>query len=93
MAYNIKSPKNIKPIAPTLAAIAKNIASMVENSGKSQAQIAKELNLDQTTISKYTLGKALPSVLQLMELCRVLNCTYEDILGHPTAVKFTPLSS
>jgi transcriptional regulator with XRE-family HTH domain len=61
--------------------IARNISLMVKASAKTQQQIAIELGVDQTMISKYILGKAVPSATLITKLCQVLDCSYEDILG------------
>ena len=61
--------------------IAKNITTLVKSCGKSQLQIAVELDIDESTVRNYMTGKALPSVLVVIKLRKVLNCSYEDILG------------
>ena len=62
-------------------AIAKNIRLLIKSSGKTQSQIGEEIGVAQTTVGNYMLGKAVPSLLVLIKLCQILDCTYEDILG------------
>ena len=61
--------------------IAKNIAEQIKFSGKTQAQVSRELGINDRTVFYYTTGRALPSYETLKKLCKVLDCSYEDILG------------
>ena len=62
--------------------LAKNISDHIKYSGKTKAQIAKELGVRHTAISKYALGQATPTIENLIKLCEILNCTYDDLLGN-----------
>ena len=53
----------------------------IENSSKSKAQIAAELGVSRPTISQYLSGRIQPSLETFAKLCRVLNCSADDILG------------
>ena len=61
--------------------IAKNLSQMIKTSQKSQMQIASEIGVSQSMISRYVAGKKFPALDTLVKLCRSLDCTYEDILG------------
>ena len=61
--------------------IRKNIEEHVGYSGKTKTLIAKELGVEMTTIIHYTNGTSLPHIDKLRKLCRILDCSYEDILG------------
>jgi len=61
--------------------IGKNIAMLIKSTGKSQAQIARELGIRNTTISEYIAGKVYPSMTVFLNLCKILDCSYDDILG------------
>ena len=74
-----RPPKELN--APEWREISKKLKFEIENSGKKKADIARELGVDHTNISAYANGRAFPSLITLKKLCRVLDCTYEDILG------------
>ena len=63
------------------AIITKNISDMVASSGKSKTQIASEIGIVKSTLSQYLSGRAFPTLVTLKILCKVLDCTYEDILN------------
>lgn len=46
-----------------------------------QAQLAKELNVNRATISKYETGEISPSVEQLINICTVLDVSFEELIG------------
>ena len=61
--------------------VAKNLDELIKNSGKQKQVIADELDVDQSVISKFTNGKALPSPENIKKLCKILDCDYSDIMG------------
>jgi len=61
--------------------VAKNINELIRVSGKSKTQVANELRVKPATVTEYTSGKALPSLEKAKQLCVILTCTYEDIMG------------
>ncbi|MCL2061288.1 MAG: helix-turn-helix domain-containing protein [Firmicutes bacterium] len=38
------------------------------------------MGIHSSTLSQYQSGRAFPSLVTLKKLCRVLDCSYEDIL-------------
>jgi len=46
----------------------------------SQAELAKEAGLSESTISRYLSKERLPTVKALINLCVVLNCDVEDLI-------------
>lgn len=46
----------------------------------SQAELAKEARLSESTISRYLSKERLPTVKALINLCVVLNCDVEDLI-------------
>ncbi len=61
--------------------ITENIKNEIESSGKSKTEIAKELGVSKATVSQYLSGRAQPTLATLSKLCRVLDCSADDILG------------
>lgn len=65
----------------TLELIKKNITEAIRQSGKTQAQIAKELNVTQSCIAHYNSGDSAPFLDTFANLCIVLDVDANDILG------------
>ena len=63
--------------------IGNNIKELVRTSKKKKNQIAFELDISEPQLYVYMRGQSVPGGLMIIELCRVLNCTYEEILGKP----------
>lgn len=52
-----------------------------QRAGYSQAIVAERLNVVRTTIANWETGRREPSIRQVIELCRVLGCTADELLG------------
>jgi len=61
--------------------IAMNIKSEILTSPKTKTQIAKELGISKPTLSQYLSGRILPSLGTFAMLCKVLDCSADDILN------------
>lgn len=61
--------------------ITQNILELVNASEKSKTQVAQETGITKATLSQYLSGRAFPSLATLKNLCRALDCNYDDILG------------
>lgn len=55
--------------------------------GLSQADVAKELNVDQSAVHLWETGKAKPATKRLIPLASLLKCTVEDLLSSDDAQK------
>jgi len=66
-----------------MSEIAKRIEEYVGYAGKTLHQVSQEMGLHEDSLYTYTNRLSVPSVLILKRLCKVLDCTYEDILGQP----------
>ena len=54
---------------------------LIKISGKSQAQIAKEVNISKQCVSDYKSGKSVPSIQTLYLLCQCLDVSADYLLG------------
>ncbi len=61
--------------------IGKRLKIMRKNAGFSQKELAQELGVKQSTISRWENNIDHPSLLRFTKLISVLRCKYEDILG------------
>ena len=52
----------------------------IEDSGKTQTEIAKALKIKQPTVAQYISGKAMPSLETFANLCAYLDLEPADIL-------------
>lgn len=46
----------------------------------SQKELAYQLDVSEVTVSRWTLGKSLPNVTMIARICKVLNCTPNDLI-------------
>lgn len=49
--------------------------------GKTQTQIAKELNVSKQCVNDYKSGKTVPSIQTLYLLCKILDVSADYLLG------------
>ena len=61
--------------------ITENLKNEIEASGKSKTEIAKAIGVSKATVSQYLSGRAQPTLATLSKLCRVLDCSADDILA------------
>lgn len=64
----------------TLNQIQNKIIEAIKHSGLTQTEIAKGLNLSQSSIAHYVKGDILPALDTLANLCVVLDLDANDIL-------------
>ena len=64
----------------TLVQIQERLAEAIKQSGLSQSEIARQLNIKQPQISCYVHGKKLPALDTLANLCKVLDADANYIL-------------
>ena len=53
----------------------------MKQSGKTQVEIAKALNITQQCVNDYKTGKSFPSLETLYALCRYLDVSADYLLG------------
>ena len=65
----------------------KNIKAIREERGYSQEELAKKLNVAQSTIGMWESGKRTPKLYELNRLARVLKITVNRLIGQPKETK------
>ncbi len=53
----------------------------------SQENLAEKLNVSRQAVSKWESGSSYPDMEKMIEMCRILNCTLEDLLDDGTIGK------
>lgn len=61
--------------------IAKNLKRIAYEHQKSQADIARDLNIKQATLSSWMTGNRVPRMKMVDRLCNYFNCSRADIMG------------
>ncbi len=60
--------------------ITERLKTEIETSTKTKTQIADELGISKPTLSQYLSGRILPSLVTFARLCKILDCSADDIL-------------
>ena len=61
--------------------ITENLKNEIEQSGLKKSEIADSVGISRATLSQYLSGRAQPTLSTLAKLCKVLDCSADDILG------------
>ena len=61
--------------------IRENLRKEILLCGKSKSQTAAERGISKPTLSQYLSGRILPSLVTFAKLCKVIDCSADDILG------------
>lgn len=64
----------------TLEQIRKGLINAIKQSGLTQVELAKKLNISQPTVSEYITGKSMPALDTFANLCQLLDLDANDIL-------------
>ncbi len=64
----------------TLEQIQERLSEAIKQSGMSQTQIAKLLNIKQPTVGQYLSGRAMPALDTFANLCKILDADTDYIL-------------
>lgn len=54
---------------------------ILQQSGKTQVEVAKALNITKQCVNDYKTGKSVPSLETLYELCKYLDVSSDYLLG------------
>lgn len=58
-----------------------NLRSVRKKAKLTQAQLAEKLGINRATVSKYETGEIAPSVDQIVNICSVLDVSFEELFG------------
>ncbi len=61
--------------------VRERIKNEIMMSSKTKSQIAEELGISKPTLSQYLSGRILPSLITFAKLCKILDCSADEILG------------
>ena len=78
----------------TISQIQQKLAETIRQSGLTQTELARRLNIKQPTVAQYISGRSMPALDTFANLCVILDVDPADILGtndnkSPVAVKNT----
>lgn len=65
----------------TLEQIRIKLINEIKESGLSQSEIARRLNIKQQAISQYITGQTMPALDTFANLCKILDVSADEILG------------
>lgn len=65
----------------TIAEIQVRLREAIRQSGLTQAEIARQLQISANTVSKYMRLNKFPSLETFANLCKILDVSSDDILG------------
>lgn len=60
--------------------IGKNIKDALEDVKMSQRELAEEININESTVSRYLKGTTMPTIKNLVNICYVLDCEMSEIV-------------
>ncbi|MDE6472087.1 MAG: helix-turn-helix domain-containing protein [Clostridia bacterium] len=64
----------------TLNAIREKLKDAIKNSGMTQAEICRRVNIKSSTIAQYLSGRAMPALDTFAKLCAVLDLDANEVL-------------
>lgn len=75
---------------PRLAALAERIRVLIESSPYTAADVARELNLDKSAVSRWMTGDRTPTLKNLVDLANLLHVEVASLWAGPEAIPATP---
>lgn len=57
-----------------------NLKNIRLEKNMSQEQLAKEINVDRSTVTKWETGEAMPRANKLVKLSQIFNCSIDELL-------------
>ena len=65
---------------------ARNLVKLLERRGISQADLAKALEVSESAVSLWCSGKTTPRMSKVDNICKLLLCTRDDLMGEDVLV-------
>lgn len=62
--------------------IAGNLSSLMEEKGYSQRDLADDSGLSEAAISRYLKAQRIPNLKAIFNMCMVLDCEVEELVGY-----------
>lgn len=69
-----------------------NFRNLMEKNGLTQRDVATRLNISDQLVSTWTLGKHVPRMDKIEQLCELFHCEKSDLLDSKESVSRYPLS-
>lgn len=68
-----------------------NLRNQLYAKGKTQADISRNLNVTEASVSRWVNGQSVPRATMIDKLCLFLNCSVEDLTtDHNKPVEYAP---
>lgn len=64
-----------------LELFSKNLKRMMKEDNMTQEDLAEELGLSQSAVSRYITGQSIPSTITLIKISEALCCTLDDLIS------------
>ena len=58
----------------------RNVKSMLEEKGMTQAQLAREMHIAKSSLSNWLKSHREPSISSIIKIMEVLDCTFEELI-------------
>ena len=65
------------------------LTKLRKDNNLSQEALAEKLNMSRQAISKWESGNSYPDMSTMINICKVLNCTLEDLLDDTDNTSFS----
>ncbi|GHH52441.1 helix-turn-helix domain-containing protein [[Pseudomonas] boreopolis] len=77
-------------VDPRLQSLAERLKRLIEQSEFNAAEVAREVGVDKSTVSKWMSGERTPTMKNLMDLADLLGVEMRDLWEGPTSMPSTP---
>lgn len=70
---------------------ATNLRNQLYLKRMTQSELAKKMNVTEASVSKWCVGSAVPRPKKIDEMCRLLNCSIDDLTtDHSKVIELAP---
>ena len=83
--------KGIQTMKTTAELFGENLRNQLYAKGKTQADISRNLNVTEASVSRWVNGQSVPRANMIDRLCKYLGCSVEDLTtDHNKPVEYAP---